>query len=72
MDPNYIYNGTKLISDVQNDCSCECFDKRTCNATWSLGGELSSGHALPTAAVHIVRLSMKLSGRLNTSKKKKV
>jgi len=54
-DPNYIYNETKLISNVHNDCSRECFDIRTCNATWSLGGEPSSGHALPTAAVHIVR-----------------
>jgi hypothetical protein len=31
------------------------FDIRTCNATWLLGGEASSGHALPTAAVHVVR-----------------
>jgi len=28
---------------------------RACNATWSLRGEPSSGHALPTAAVHVVR-----------------
>jgi len=25
MGPNYIYNETKLISNVHNDCSCECF-----------------------------------------------
>ena len=55
MDPNYIYNETKSISNVHSDSSCGCLDIRMCNATWSLGGEPSSGHALPTETVHVVR-----------------
>jgi hypothetical protein len=72
MNPKYIYIETRLSVTSTMTVAVIVFDIRACNATWSLGGEPSSGHALPAAAVHVVRgFYMKLSGPLNTPKKMK-